>query len=333
MKPNNNFATLIERYFTERLMGQRDVSANTIASYRDTFRLLLKFAKLRLHKLPSALTLDDLDAPFISAFLEDLEANRSASTRTRNLRLTAIRSFFRFVSFEEPAYSAHIQRVLAIPSKRCDKREVNFLTRSEIEAILAAPDQTTWLGRRDHTLLLLAAQTGLRLSELISLERGAVHLGHGAHVRCVGKGRKERCTPLTTHARTALQAWLREPPRYGANALFPNVHGSQLSADSVQSLLARYVLVASQRCPSLTSKRVSPHVLRHSAAMELLQAGVDCSVIALWLGHESIETTQTYLHAHLALKEVALAKLTPYECRKPARFRPDDRLLAFLDTL
>jgi len=293
----------------------------------------LKFAKLRLHKLPSALTLDDLDAPFISAFLEDLEANRSASTRTRNLRLTAIRSFFRFVSFEEPAYSAHIQRVLAIPSKRCDKREVNFLTRSEIEAILAAPDQTTWLGRRDHTLLLLAAQTGLRLSELISLERGAVHLAHGAHVRCVGKGRKERCTPLTTHARTALQAWLREPPRPGTNALFPNVHGSQLSADSVQSLLAKYVRVASQRCPSLTSKRVSPHVLRHSAAMELLQAGVDCSVIALWLGHESIETTQTYLHAHLALKEAALAKLTPYECRKPARFRPDDRLLAFLDTL
>jgi integrase/recombinase XerD len=333
MKPNNTFATLIERYFTGRLIGQRDVSANTIASYRDTFRLLLKFAKLRLHKLPSALTLDDLDAPFISAFLEDLEANRSASTRTRNLRLTAIRSFFRFVSFEEPAYSAHIQRVLAIPSKRCDKREVNFLTRSEIEAILAAPDQTTWLGRRDHTLLLLAAQTGLRLSELISLERGAVHLAHGAHVRCVGKGRKERCTPLTTHARTALQAWLREPPRPGTNALFPNVHGSQLSADSVQSLLAKYVRVASQRCPSLTSKRVSPHVLRHSAAMELLQAGVDCSVIALWLGHESIETTQTYLHAHLALKEAALAKLTPYECRKPARFRPDDRLLAFLDTL
>jgi site-specific recombinase XerD len=207
MKPNNNFAMLIERYFTERLMGQRDVSANTIASYRDTFRLLLKFAKVRLHKLPSALTLDDLDAPFISAFLEDLETNRSASTRTRNLRLTAIRSFFRFVSFEEPAYSAHIQRVLAIPSKRCDKREVNFLTRSEIEAILAAPDQTTWFGRRDHTLLLLAAQTGLRLSELISLERGAVHLGHGAHVRCVGKGRKE---PVSCSNRHQQYIWSRE---------------------------------------------------------------------------------------------------------------------------
>ena len=201
MKPSCNVATLIERYFTERLMRQRNVSANTIASYRDTFRLLFTFAQARLRKPPSALALDDLDAPFISAFLADLETKRGASVRTRNLRLTAIRSFFRFVSFEEPAHSALIQRVLAIPSKRHDKRQVHFLTRPEIEAILAAPDRTTWLGRRDHTLLLLAAQTGLRLSELIGLDRDAIHLGAGAHVRCVGKGRKERCTPLTTHAR------------------------------------------------------------------------------------------------------------------------------------
>jgi len=256
-----------------------------------------------------------------------------AAIRTRNLRLTAIRSFFRFVSFEEPAHSAMIQRVLAIPSKRHDKREVHFLARPEIEAILAAPDQTTWLGRRDHTLLLVAAQTGLRLSELTGLERGAVHLGAGAHVRCVGKGRKERCTPLTTLARRALEAWLKEPARKGATALFPNMHGGRLSADSVQSLLAKYARAASKECPSLASKRVSPHVLRHSAAMELLQAGVDCSVIALWLGHESIETTQTYLHAHLALKEAALAKLKPYERGKRTRFRPNDRLLAFLEAL
>ena len=192
MKPGCNVATLIERYFTERLMRQRNVSANTIASYRDTFRLLFTFAQARLRKPPSALALDDLDAPFIGAFLTDLETKRGASVRTRNLRLTAIRSFFRFVSFEEPAHSALIQRVLAIPSKRHDKRQVHFLTRPEIEAILAAPDRTTWLGRRDHTLLLLAAQTGLRLSELISLDRDAIHLGAGAHVRCVGKGRKER---------------------------------------------------------------------------------------------------------------------------------------------
>ena len=237
------------------------------------------------------------------------------------------------MSFEEPAHSALIQRVLAIPSKRHDKRQVHFLTRPEIEAILAAPDQTTWLGRRDHTLLLVAAQTGLRLSELNGLDRDAVHLGAGPHVRCVGKGRKERCTPLTTLARRALQSWLKEPVRKGATALFPNMHGGRLSADSVQSLLAKHVRVAGATCPSLASKRVSPHVLRHSAAMELLQAGVDCSMIALWLGHESIETTQTYLHAHLALKEAALAKLKPYERGKRTRFRPNDRLLAFLEAL
>ena len=210
---------------------------------------------------------------------------------------------------------------------------MHFLTRPEIEAVLAAPDRTTWLGRRDHTLLLVAAQTGLRLSELTGLDRDAVHLGSGAHVRCVGKGRKERTTPLTTLARRALQAWLKEPVRKGATALFPNMHGGRLSADSVQSLLAKHVRVARESCPSLKAKRVSPHVLRHTAAMELLQAGVDCSVIALWLGHESIETTQTYLHAHLALKEAALAKLKPYERGKRTRFQPNDRLLAFLEAL
>ena len=225
MKPACNVATLIERFFTERLMRQRNVSTNTIASYRDTFRLLFMFAQVQLRKPPSALTLTDLDATFIGAFLTDLEVKRGASAKTRNLRLTAIRSFFRFVSFEEPAHSALIQRVLAIPSKRHDKRQVHFLTRPEIEAVLAAPDRTTWLGRREHTLLLVAAQTGLRLSELTGLDRDAVHLGSGAHVRCVGKGRKERTTPLTTLARCALQAWLKEPLRKGATALFPNVHG------------------------------------------------------------------------------------------------------------
>src|SRR5215510_7383527 len=215
MKRSSNVATLIERYFTERLMRQRDVSQNTITSYRDTFRLLFTFAQNRLRKAPSSLELKDLEAPLISAFLADLETRRGASVRTRNLRLTAIRSFFRFVSFEEPAHSALIQRVLAIPSKRHDKRQVHFLTRPEIEAILAAPDRTTWLGRRDHTLLMLAAQTGLRVSELIGLDRTALHLGAGAHVRVIGKGRKERCTPLTAHARSVLQAWLKEPVRHG----------------------------------------------------------------------------------------------------------------------
>lgn len=333
MKAGCNVATLIERFFTERLMRQRNVSAHTIASYRDTFRLLFTFAQGRLRKAPSDLTLEELDAPFIGAFLTDLETKRGVGVTTRNLRLTAIRSFFRFVSFEEPAHSALIQRVLAIPSKRHDKRQVHFLMRPEIEAILAAPDRTTWLGRRDHTLLVLAAQTGLRVSELIGLDREAIHLGTGAHVRCVGKGRKERCTPLASYARAALLAWLNEPARRGTSALFPSVHGGRLSADSVQALLAKHVSVAAKSCTSLASKRVSPHVLRHSAAMELLQAGVDSSVIALWLGHESIETTQTYLHAHLALKEAALAKLEPYQQCKRIRFRPKDDLLAFLDAL
>lgn len=333
MKPANNLPALIERYFTERLMRQRNASPHTIASYRDTFRLLFSFAQSRLHKPPSDLALGDLDAPFICAFLEDLEAHRCVSVRTRNLRLTAIRSFFRFVSFEEPGYSAHIQRILEIPSKRHDKRQVQFLARPEIEAILAAPDRATWFGRRDYTLMLLAVQTGLRLSELVGLDRGAIVLGHGAHVRCLGKGRKERATPLTKLARRAIRVWLEEPPRHAATALFPNMHGRRLSADSVQSLLNKYVAQARSQCPSLKSKRVSPHVLRHTVAMELLQAGVDCSVIALWLGHESIETTQTYLHAHLALKDAALDKLEPLRSEKAGRFRPNDHLLEFLNAL
>jgi len=334
MKHIPNLPALIERFFTERLMRQRRVSPHTIASYRDTFRLLLEFVHTRLHRLPSSLDLQDLAAPTISAFLDDMEKRRSVSVRTRNLRLTAIRSFFRFIAFEEPAYSALIQRVLAIPSKRHDKRLVHFLTRPEIEALLAAPDRTTWIGRRDYALLLLAVQTGLRLSELTGLDRDAVVLGRGAHVRCFGKGRKERCTPLTEHTVLVMQAWLKEPCRSSSQALFPNlINGGRLSSDAVQALLAKYVAVAGRRYPSLTRKRISPHVLRHSAAMELLQAGVDCSVIALWLGHESLETTQVYLHAHLALKEAALAKLHPLNGKIPGRYRPGDQLLAFLNTL
>jgi len=252
---------------------------------------------------------------------------------TRNLRLTAIRSFFRFAAFEEPELSAHIQRVLAIPSKLHDKRQVHFLTRPEIDALLAAPDRTTWIGCRDHALLLLGVQCGLRVSELTGLDRDAIILGRGAHVRCYGKGRKERCTPLTALSVATLEAWLNEPSRRGARALFPNMHGGRLSADGVQYLMAKHLKAACQQCPSLVRKRVSPHVLRHSAAMELLQAGVDCSVIALWLGHESVETTQTYLHAHLALKEAALAKLKPYDGESRGRFQPDDKLLAFLNAL
>lgn len=333
MNRTSSLPALIERFFTERLIRQQHASPHTVASYRDTFRLLLGFASDQRRKPPSDLELPEIDAPLISAFLEHLQTQRATSTRTRNLRLTAIRSFFRFVAFEEPAYSAHIQRILAIPSKRGDKKLIHFLNRPEIEALLGTPDRTTWLGRRDHALLSLAIQTGLRLSELTSLDRESLVFGTGAHVRCLGKGRKERCTPLSKQMTATLQRWLKEPPPRDAIALFPNVHGGRLSSDAVQYLLRKYIKAARVRCASLRQKCVSPHVLRHTSAMELLQAGVDCSVIALWLGHESMETTQAYLHAHMALKEAALAKIPAIKGHPSGRYRPPDRLLNFLHAL
>lgn len=334
MKNENGFPHLLERFFTQRLIAQRRVSVHTIASYRDTFRLLLQFVEKRVGKPPSELALTDLDPSRIGAFLDQLEKERGNSARSRNLRLTAIRSFYRYAAHEEPAQSGLIQRVLAMPAKRYEKKLIGFLTRPEIEALLSAPDLSTWVGRRDRVLLLIAVQTGLRLSEMTSLRRQDLVLETGAHLRCIGKGRKERCTPLTKQAVDTLKAWLREVPRGEAEVLFPSARGARLSADGVQFLLARHLATARQGCPSLKKKRVTPHVLRHTAAMELLQAGVDRSVIALWLGHESIETTQMYLDADLALKEKAMSKTTPLPGGKPIRrFRPDDRLLAFLKNL
>ena len=327
------FAILLEGFFTRRLMAQRRASPHTIASYRDTFRLLLQFAHKQLRKLPARLELADLDAPLIGAFLDDLEKNRSNAARSRNLRLTAIRSFFGYAAYEEPAQSGLIQRVLAIPNKRQEKKLVGFLTRPEIEALLSAPNRRTWAGRRDHAFLLVAVQTGLRLSEMTSLERHDVVLGTGAHVRCQGKGRKERCTPLTRQAVSVVRAWLQEPSRGNANVLFPNARGGSLSSDGVHYLLTKHLALAKQNCPSLKQKRVSPHVLRHTAAMELLQAGVDRAVIALWLGHESVETTQIYLDANLALKEQALARMVPTSGTVSSRYRAEDHLLHFLKSL
>lgn len=332
MKGISTFPALLERFFTQRLIGQRKASSHTIASYRDTFRLLLGFAEKQLHKPPSRLDLLDLDAPFIGAFLDHLEKCRGITSRTRNVRLTAIRSFFRYAAHQEPAQSELIQRVLAIPSKRQDRPLVNFLTRPEIDALLAAPDQSKWHGRRDRALLLLALQTGLRLSEITSLRREDLVFGTGAHVRCEGKGRKERCTPITKHTAAALKVWLKEPIRGDTDVLFPTARGRRMSPDAVQYLLAKHTAVARQKCPTLKRKRVSPHVLRHSAAMELLEAGVDPSVIALWLGHESVATTQMYLHAHLALKEAALAKTKAFK-GKVGRYRAGDKLLRFLSNL
>ena len=334
MQNNPNFPSLLERFFTQRLMAQRQASPHTIASYRDTFRLLLEFAQKRLHKTPSTMELTYLDPPLIGAYLDELEKHRGNSVRSRNLRLTAIHSFFHYAAFEEPAQSASIQRVLAMPSKRYEKKLIGFLTRPEIDALLAAPDRKVWAGRRDHALLLVAVQTGLRLSEIINLRRVDTVLGSGAHLRCFGKGRKERCTPLTKEARPVLRAWFKEPSRsINPDIVFPNARGGKLSPDGVQYILAKHVAAAKQTCPSLSTKRVSPHVLRHAAAMELLQGGVDRSVIALWLGHESVETTQIYLEANLALKERALAKTTPAKMKTAIRYRPGDKLLAFLKAL
>jgi len=327
-----SFAALLERFFTQRLMQQRQASAHTIASYRDTFKLLLEFVQRRLRKAPSAQALEDIDAPLVMAFLDEQEQVRGVTARTRNLRLTAVHSFFRYAAFEMPSHSEHIQRVLAIPAKRFTRALVPFLSRQEVDALLAAPDQRTWSGRRDHALLLLAVQTGLRLSELTGLRHEDLHFGAGAHVRVIGKGRKERCTPLSKSTRAVLDAWVREPPRAEDQPLFPNARGGQLTAHGVHYLLHKHVAAASAKCSSLNNKRVSPHVLRHTTAMDLLQAGVDCSVIALWLGHESVETTQVYLDANLALKQEVLDRTTPPNGR-PGRYRPDDRLLAFLKGL
>lgn len=332
MSAGRGFAALLEGFFTQRLMQQRRASPHTIASYRDTFRLLLQFAQQRLRKAPSCLALNDVDAPLVLAFLDELEQRRGVTARTRNLRLTAIHSFFRYVAFESPEHSALIQRVLAIPAKRFMRALVHFLTRGEVDALLAAPDQGTWSGRRDHALILLAVQTGLRLSELTGLQRDDLSLGTGSHVRVIGKGRKERCTPLSKSTRTVMTAWLREPLKAPGQPLFPNARGGRLSSHGVHYLLAKHVAAASRACPSLKRKRVTPHVLRHTTAMDLLQAGVEQAVIALWLGHESIETTQIYLDANLALKEQVLARTTPPD-GTPGRYRPDDKLLAFLKSL
>jgi integrase/recombinase XerD len=327
-----SFPSLLQSFFTDRLLSQRQASPHTIAGYRDCFRLLLQFAKERLGKMPSQLRIEDLDAPFIGLFLDHLESTRNNSARTRNVRLGAIHSFFRYVTLEEPAHALHCQRILAVPNKRHEQRPIDFLNREEIDALLAVPNRSTWMGHRDRTLLLVAVQTGLRVSELIGLNCQDVVLGAGAYVRCLGKGRKQRCTPLRPETAKMLEAWLRERHGLPEDPVFPSIRGGRLSRDAIECLITKYTHLAAPTCPSLKGKRVSPHVCRHAAAMDLLQHGVDRSVIALWLGHESVETTQMYLHADMRLKEKALSRTEPLGI-KPARYRPDDQLLAFLESL
>lgn len=325
-------APTLQAFFTDRLGRQRHASGQTIAAYRDTWRLLLAFTTRRTVKQASALDIADLDAPLIGDFLDHLEQERGNSPRTRNARLAAIHSTFAYAALRHPEHAESIARVLAIPAKRFDKALVTWLTEPEVKALLAAPDRATWTGRRDHAMIALAAQTGLRISELTGLTCADVHLGTGPHVSCHGKGRKERITPLARPVTAVLRTWLAERSGQPGEPLFPSRTGGRLSRDAVEKRLAQHVATAAGECPSLKAKDISAHTLRHTAAMRLLHAGVDTSVIALWLGHEQAETTQIYLHADLELKEKALARTTPPDT-KPGRYKPPDQLLAFLESL
>jgi site-specific recombinase XerD len=324
-------APLLQAFFTDRLAAQRHASAHTVLSYRDALRLLLDYAANMTGKKPSTLEIADLDAPLIAAFLDHLERDRHNSVRTRNNRLAAIHSLFGYAALHHPEHADTIARVLAIPVKRYDRTMLTWLTETEVDALLAAPDRSTSTGRRDHALLVLAVQTGLRISELIGLTHADIQLGPGAHVRCIGKGRKERATPLTKHTTAVLRAWIDEQPTQTA-PLFPTRTGGTLSRDAVEHRLAGYLAIASSNCRSLRSKRVTMHTLRHTAAMRLLQSGTDTAVIALWLGHEQLATVQIYLHADMEQKERAIARLTPPGTR-PGRYQPPDPLLAFLQQL
>ena len=324
--------SLLQGFFTERLIGQRDASAHTIAAYRDCFRLLLGFVHDRTGKAPSKLLLEDLDGETISAFLTHLEQTRHNSVRTRNARLTAIRSFFHYAALKAPEQAELTSRVLAIPEKRFDTTEISYLTEAEVNALLSAPDRSSWTGRRDHTMVVLAVQTGLRVSELTSLCRQDIQLDGLPWVQYRGKGRKTRCTPLTRQTKAVLKTWLHERGGLSADPLFPNRSGHQLTRGAIWRLVAKHTATAAESCPSLNAKNITPHTLRHTAAMTLLHAGVDTAVIALWLGHETLETTNKYLHADMELKRRALERITPSNVQ-PGRYRPPDSLLAFLERL
>lgn len=326
------FSALVQRFFTERLFTQMEASPHTIASYRDTFRLLLKFAGEKIQRSPMKLSVDDLNAEMIGAFLDDIESARKNTSRSRNTRLAAIRSFFKFVALHEPAYMYHCQKILSMPSKRFIKRNVEFLSVQQVQALLNAPDRSTWIGRRDHAILILALQTGLRASELVNIQCRDLTLETGAHIRCEGKGRKHRATPLRHETITIMKSWVRERQGNDQDPLFPTIRGDKMSRDALEHLVKRHIKTASITCSSLVGKRVSPHVLRHTTAMDLLHHGVDQTVIALWLGHESVETTQAYLHADLKLKEKALAKMSSPSINS-SRYKPDDKLLGFLESL
>ena len=328
----SDLASILQSFFTDRMITQKHASPHTIRSYRDTFRLLLTFAWQATGTPPWKLDVGQLDASLITSFLRWLETDRGSSPRTRNARLSAIRSLFRYASLRAPDNAATIQRVLAIEASRTDTTVIDWLTDTESDALLAVADRSTWIGRRDYALVLTALRTGLRVSELTQLTRRDLHLGTGAHVRCTGKGRKERCTPLHGQTTAALRAWLAEHPGQADSPLFTTRRGTRMSRDAVHARITRYQQTAAESCPSLAGKNLTPHTLRHSTAMHLRHSGVDNAVIALWLGHQDIRSTQIYTHADLKLKEKALDRTTPPDV-PPGRYQPSDQLLAFLESL
>ena len=326
------FPALLQAFFQQRLVAQRGVSAQTIASYRDTFELFLRYADQRTGRPPSALTLDDLDAPAVLAFLDHLETERGNSPRTRNLRLTALRSFMRYASVRDPTALPVAQRVLAIPSKRFDRPVLGFLSHDEVQALLAAPDRASWSGQRDAVLWAVLYNTGARVSEITGLRVADVLLDRAFALHLHGKGRKERVIPLWKSTAAQLRAWLPRIDRSPDSPVFPNRSGARLSRSGVEHRLRVALATASRCCPSLTGRRISPHTLRHTTAMHLLQSGVDITVIALWLGHEDPATTHLYVEADLTMKEAALRRLED-PAPRPLRFQARDRLLAFLEAL
>jgi integrase/recombinase XerD len=322
----------VQAFFTERLITQRQASPRTIAAYRDTIRLLLAFTSARTGKPCHRLGFTDLDAATVSAFLDHLEHQRGNRVRTRNARLAAIHSLFAYAALRHPEHADDIGRVLSIPAKRGDHTVITYLTDIETQAMLDAPDRATRTGRRDKAILALAVQTGLRASELISLTRNDIYLDTAAHVACRGKGRKHRITPLTAATVAILRDWISETGGTGAHPLFPSIRGGPLSPDGLAQRIAVHAATAAASCPSLAGKHVTPHVLRHTAAMRLLHAGVETTVIALWLGHENVTTTRIYVEADLELKQRALDRTAP-TATAAGRYRPPDQLIAFLEAL
>jgi site-specific recombinase XerD len=327
-------APTLQAFFVSRLDRQQDASVHTVDSYRHAFRLLLSYAAARTGKTPSQLDLADLDAALVSGFLDHLEDDRANSVASRNTRLAALHSFFRFASYHHPEHAETIQQVLAIPRKKTQSIPRSFLTRAEMDAVASAPDIATWCGRRDHVLLVVALRTGLRLSELTGLRCRDVEFGAAAHVKCLGKGRKRRDTPLDKPTVEQLRSWMVERRGEPDDPLFPSLRGGRLSPDAVQRLVAKHVTTARKTCPSLANKHVSTHNLRHSCAMDLLRNGLDVAVLAMWLGHEKLESVNAYIHADPTIKQRALDRLTPLNPdTKPGRYKPSDELLAFLEGL